>query len=167
MCSPWTWGSGLLTCFAAGLCLRLTLSYNLTQHSTSTPLPKPERHGFTGLLPVSGRWSVSPSAFWGRPEFEPGFLPVWWAVFTSPHLFLCLTGFCCASKTTPTCQEDESPSGSSCLLVPRGVSSQRSGDMHPGNKGGDNSPCLHNPGKRATKKCCRKLLAEVRDTEGI
>jgi hypothetical protein len=47
------------------------------------------------LLVVSGRWSDSPSAFWGRPEFEPGFLPVQRAVFL--NWFLSLSGFLCAA----------------------------------------------------------------------
>jgi hypothetical protein len=54
----------------------------LTQHSTSTPLPEPERYGFTpkkGITQVPCEsWSDSSSASWGSPEFEPGFLPVWW-----------------------------------------------------------------------------------------
>jgi hypothetical protein len=32
---------------------------------------------------------------------------------------------------------------------------------HSGDKGGDNSLCLHNPGQWAPKKCCRKLGAEM------
>jgi hypothetical protein len=39
--------SGLCTHFITRLCLRLTLSHTLTQNSTSTPFPEPERHCFT------------------------------------------------------------------------------------------------------------------------
>jgi hypothetical protein len=71
------------------------------------------------LLAVSGMLLVSPSVSWSRPEFEPGFLPVWWVVFPSLCWFQCLTVFCCASEAlTPTHWEEESPSRSSCPLVP-------------------------------------------------
>jgi hypothetical protein len=56
MNSPQTRGLGLCICFTAGLHLRLSLSHTLSQHSTSTLLPEPERHGFTtkcGYLCVS------------------------------------------------------------------------------------------------------------------
>jgi hypothetical protein len=45
-------------------------------------------------------WSVSPSASWGRPEFEPGFLPLWWVGF--PGWFPSLSIILCA---TSACQE--------------------------------------------------------------
>jgi hypothetical protein len=124
---------------------QLAFLYTLTQHCTSILLPEPERHGFTHKKVVTRvfhwRWSRSPSASFDRPEFEPRFLPVWWAVLPSPHWFLHLTGFSCASETlTLTCWEDEFLSGSSCPLVPGGISSWHSGGMHPGDRGGDNSP---------------------------
>jgi hypothetical protein len=40
-------------------------------------------------------WSYAPSASWGRPEFEHGFLPVWWAGL--PGWFLSLSRFLCAT----------------------------------------------------------------------
>jgi hypothetical protein len=48
-----TCGSELCTRFVTRLCLRLTLSHTLTQHSTSTPLPERERHGFTPIKAVT------------------------------------------------------------------------------------------------------------------
>jgi hypothetical protein len=44
---------------------------------------------------LTGCWLDSLSASWGRPEFEPGFLPVWWAPLPSlvpvPHqVLLCV-----------------------------------------------------------------------------
>jgi hypothetical protein len=75
-----------------------------------------------------------PFASWGRPEFEAGFLSVWWAIIPSPCWFLCLTGFHCAFEAlTPACQEEESPSGSSCLTS-GGIYSWWSGEMHPVSK---------------------------------
>jgi hypothetical protein len=47
---------GLHTHFVTGIPLRLALSHILTQHSTSIPLPEPERYGFThkkGVTQVS------------------------------------------------------------------------------------------------------------------
>jgi hypothetical protein len=114
-----------------------------------------------------GRWSISPSASWGRPEFELRFLPVWWAVLPSPHWFLCLTGFCCASEAfPPTHREDESLLWIKLSIAPGGISSQLSGGTHPGGKRGDISLCPHNPGQ-APKKCCGRLLAEIQDTEAV
>jgi hypothetical protein len=53
---PWTCRSGLQIHFAGELHLRLTLSHTLTQHSTFTLLPEPERHGF---IPKGGYSGVS------------------------------------------------------------------------------------------------------------
>jgi hypothetical protein len=81
--------------------LRLALSHTLTKHSTSTPLPEPERHSFTpkgSYYGVFGSWLDYPSVSWGRPEFEPGFLPVWWVGL--PGWFLSLSGFLCAPELT-------------------------------------------------------------------
>jgi hypothetical protein len=53
---PQTCGLGLHTHFITGPHLRLTLSHTLTQHSTSAPVPEPERQGFTlkrGAIQVS------------------------------------------------------------------------------------------------------------------
>jgi hypothetical protein len=51
---------GLCDGFAARLHLRLTLSHALTQHSTSTLLPDPERHSFTqkGFLECLCLWAL-------------------------------------------------------------------------------------------------------------
>jgi hypothetical protein len=56
MSSPQTHVLGLHTGFITGPGLRLALSHTLTQHGTSTPLPEPERHGFT---PKGGYSDVS------------------------------------------------------------------------------------------------------------
>jgi hypothetical protein len=93
-------------------------------------------------------------------------LTVWWAVFPSPRWFLCLTRFCCASEALYLIHRDESPSISSCPLMPGGNSAWQSRGMHPSDKGGDNSLCLHNL-RWAPKKCCRKLLDAIQDTEAI
>jgi hypothetical protein len=45
--SPWTCRLGLCTHFVTRLRIRLALSHTLTQHSTSSPLPEPERYSFT------------------------------------------------------------------------------------------------------------------------
>jgi hypothetical protein len=74
MSSPQTCGSGLHSHFITRLLLRLTVSYILSQHSTSTRLPEPGRPGFApkgGYKGVFGSWTDTPSASWGRPEFEP------------------------------------------------------------------------------------------------
>jgi hypothetical protein len=96
--------SGLHTHFVTRLHLRLTLSHTFPQHSTSTLLPEPERYSFTpkkGITQVPFEsWSDSPTASWGRPEFERqfqiAFLPIWWAGlpgwFPSPSGFLWTTG---------------------------------------------------------------------------
>jgi hypothetical protein len=102
MSSPWTHRSGLHICFTAWLHLRLALSNILTEHSTSTPLPWPERHSFTPKdcysgVSNSGSWPYSPSASLGRPEFKPGFLAIWWMEF--PVWFLSLFGFLCVTET--------------------------------------------------------------------
>jgi hypothetical protein len=47
MSSPQTSRLRLCTRFITRLRLRLSLSHTLTQHRISTPLPEPERHGFT------------------------------------------------------------------------------------------------------------------------
>jgi hypothetical protein len=138
---------GTLHSFAAEL--QLSLHFHILSHSTILPyhslnlrdMGSPPKWWLLGC-PI-GRWSGSPSASWGRSEFEPRFLPVWWVVLPSPHWFLSLTGFHCATETlTPTPQEDESPSRSSCPLVPGRISSWQSRGRHPGDKGGDNSPSL-------------------------
>jgi hypothetical protein len=55
-------------------------------------------HPRQGCSGVSRRWSVSPSASWGRSEFESRFWPVWWAVLPpllvlAPHWVpLCIRG---------------------------------------------------------------------------
>jgi hypothetical protein len=101
MSLPWTSGSGLHTHFVTRLCLRLALSHTLTQHSTSTLLPEPERHGVTPqkvvtMVPFES-WSDPPFASWGRPEFEPRFLPVWWMGLLG--CFLRLSRFLFATRT--------------------------------------------------------------------
>jgi hypothetical protein len=118
-------GRELLTCFTAGL--HLSLHFHILSYNTILPYCclNLETWFHTKKWWLLGcsieRWSSSHSAFWGKPEFEPEFLPVWWAVLPSPHWLLHLTGFCCASEApTPTLWEDESPSGSSCPLVPGG-----------------------------------------------
>jgi hypothetical protein len=81
-------------------------------------------------------------------------------VFPSPHWFLYLTGFRCASKAlTPTCQEDESPSASSLsfgswwdlLLAVQGV-----GDAPVTREVVTHHLC--NSG-RSPKKCCGKFAS--------
>jgi hypothetical protein len=75
-----------------------------------------------------------------------------------PCWFMCLTGFHCVSEAfTLTPWEEESPTRSSCPLVPGGISSWRSWGTHPGDKGGDNSPSPQSQIKRP-QKCCRRLL---------
>jgi hypothetical protein len=140
-------GKELLTHFAGVLCL--SSHFYIFSHSTVLPSRSLNLRDMVSspkwrlLGCPTGRWSTSPSASWGRPEFEPRFLRIWWAVLLSLHWFLHLTGFCCASKAlTPTCQEDDSPSGSSCMLAPGGITSWQSGGMLPDDKGCDNSPSL-------------------------
>jgi hypothetical protein len=101
--------SGLCTHFISRLCLKLTISHTLTQHNTYTLLPEPERHNFTPkrvLLGCLWSWSDSPSASRGRPEFEPGFLPVWWVGL--PNWFLSLSRFLCATRSCPLSSLEES-----------------------------------------------------------
>jgi hypothetical protein len=138
-------GRELLTHFTAGL--SLSSHFHILSHNTVLPpwslnlrdTVSPPKRWLLGC-PIK-RWSGSPSVSWDRHEFEPRFLPIWWAVLPSPHWFLHLTGFCCASEAlTPTRWEEESPSGSSCLLAPGGISSWQSWGMHPGDKRDDNSP---------------------------
>jgi hypothetical protein len=86
------------------------------------------------LVVTSGLWEVIslPFCLLRWPEFEPRFLPVW---CVSPHWFLSLTRFHCASEVLTPTHWDETPSGSSCQLVPGGISSLQSGGMHPGWQG--------------------------------
>jgi hypothetical protein len=91
--------SGLHTHFIIRLHLRLAFSHSITQHSTSTPLPEPERQGFTPKRQLLGcflRVDLTPFLPpWILPEFEPRFLPVWWTGllgwFPSLSRFLCAT----------------------------------------------------------------------------
>jgi hypothetical protein len=103
MSSSWTSRSGFHICFITRLRLRLALSHSLTQqvlppHSLNlkdmvSPPPTPKGH----YLGAFWDWSDSTSASWGRPEFEPGFLPVCWARL--PGWFPGLSRFLCATGT--------------------------------------------------------------------
>jgi hypothetical protein len=110
---------------AAGLHLRFSLLYTLTQYSISTLLPKPERHGFT----PTGSWEVIRLPFC---LLRHGW--IWTPVLTSmksgvPKLVP-------APQWVPLCIRGPRPnllggwippSGSSCPLAPGRISSQQSG----------------------------------------
>jgi hypothetical protein len=158
----------LLTHFTAGLCLSSHFHILTAHHFHPTPWTwKTHLHPKRWLLVVSGRWSISPAASWGRPELKPEFLPVWWAMLLSPRWLLHPTGFHCASEAlTPTLQEDESP-----FWIKLSIGAWWSlfpvvGETHLSDKRGDNSLCLCNPG-RVPKKCCGRLLAEIRNSEAV
>jgi hypothetical protein len=70
----------------------------------------------------------------------------------------------CIQGSHPNSPRNEYPSRSSCQLVPGGISSWRSGGMHPSDKGGDNSPSLQS---RTPQEMCRSLLAETGTLEAI
>jgi hypothetical protein len=124
---------------------QLAFSYTLIQHHTSIPLPEPQKHGFTPKMVVTrmSHWEVirSTSVSWGRPDFEPGFLPVQWMYSPSlPGSCTSLGSVVHLRPLTLIRWEDESPSGSNCPLAPGGISSWQSRGTHPSDKGGDNSP---------------------------
>jgi hypothetical protein len=92
---------------------RCLTHFHIAQYFCTTPWTwETWLHPKRSLLAVSGRWSVSPSTSWGRPEFEPGFLPVWWVVLPAPHQVLCIQGL------HPNLPQGRIPSGSSCPLAP-------------------------------------------------
>jgi hypothetical protein len=147
MSSPWNRESGLLTCFTAGL-LRLAFSNIRTQHSTSTPLPEPETHGFTSKMAVTrmSHWEVI-----NLPLLPPeaGLNSNLDSYQSDERCAPPLAGSCASLGSVvhprpspqPTGKMNP-PFGSSCPLALGGVSSQQSRGMHPRDKGGDNSPSL-------------------------
>jgi hypothetical protein len=109
-----------------------------------------------------GRWSLSPSASRGRPEYKPRFLPVWWVVLPSPCWFLCLTRFYCAAEALiPTHWEEECP-----IQIKLSIGAYWRSGRHTPVTREVITHYLCNP-RWVPKKCCRSLLAEIQDTEAI
>jgi hypothetical protein len=116
------------------------MHFCITQYFCPTPQTWETRlHPKRWLLVVSGRWSIFPSVSWGRPEFEPRFLSVWWAVLQKlvpvPHwVLLCIWG-----------PHPNSPGGWIPLWIKLSIGTwwdllQVVQGMHPSDKGGDNLP---------------------------
>jgi hypothetical protein len=113
MSLPWTYGLVLHTHFAAQMCFRLTHSHThshstvLLPHSLNLREMVSSQNVVTRSNLISRSWSDSTSASWGRPEFKPWLLPVWWAALSSlvpvSHQVLL-----CSEDITPTHHEDKS-----------------------------------------------------------
>jgi hypothetical protein len=159
-----------LTHFAAGL--HLSSHFYILSHSTVLPScslnlrdkVSLQKRWLLGCL--IGRWSISPSASWCWSEFEPRFLPAWWAVLPFPHCFLHLTGFHCAlrpsSRFTGRMNPPPGQAVHWCLV-----------GSPPGGPGGHTPVTrevithhLCNPRWWSPKTCCRSLLAEIQDFWG-
>jgi hypothetical protein len=135
------------------------------------PTPKPERPSFTPnriTWGIPGRWPASPSASWGRPEFEPGFLPVWWVVLPSPHGSCASLGsvVCLSEALTPTRWEEESLLQIKLSVVTWWDLLPVVRRMHPGDRGGDNSPSLQSQQMRP-QEMFQESQAEIPDTEAV
>jgi hypothetical protein len=124
MSSPQNQESGLLTHFAAGLRLRLTLSYTLTRHILSPHSLNLRYKVSLQQVVTSSVWEVISLSFWLLRQvwIWTRFLPVQSVVLLNWFLRFC--GLLCASEAlTLTCQEGKSPSRSSCPLTPGRISS--------------------------------------------
>jgi hypothetical protein len=169
MSLPWNWVLQLLTHFTAGLRLRLTLSHTLTQYFHPAPWTW-ETWFHPKRVITSGLWEVIslPFCLLGQAWTSNQVLTSLMRGAPLPSLVPCFTGFHCASEAlTPTPQEEESPSGSTCLLVPGGIFSWRPGGGHILVTREVIIHHLHNPRQWTPKKCCRKLLAKIWNTEAI
>jgi hypothetical protein len=153
MGSIWTHGLGLCTHFTASLgCI----SHTVTEHSTSTLLPEPERHEFT---PKGSYQSVSLGVDQTpllRPEagLNSNLGSYQSDGRRSPHWFLHLTGSIVSEALTLT-----------CLLASDGTTSPSGLGTHPSNKG-DEKHRLCNPGSEPPEMLWESKN-EMQDTEAV
>jgi hypothetical protein len=88
---------------------------------------------------VPGKWSVSRSASWGRPEFEPGFFTVSWALLPSPRWSLGFTGSIVHQRPSTWLARRMNPPPDQAVYWHLVGSSPGGWGIHPSDKGGDKS----------------------------
>jgi hypothetical protein len=162
MSSPWNHGLGLLTHFAAELRLRLTLS-----HSTVLPpcsLNLRDTVSPCLLAVTSGLWEVISLPFYLLRQAW-----IWTQVLISLMSDVPFPSLVPVPHWVPLCIQGphpNSPGGQIPLWIKLSIGTcwdllPAVWGTHPSDRGGDGSPCLHNPRQQAPKKCYGKLLAKI------